>query len=705
MALKVQVILNAWKEFDLHNTQQQIDETATQVTAKQDESDLSKKKLVELSKEFKKNTSEETRKQVAPLLKNFQLEIDNLNKRSKFAETAFLNVYKNIIEIVDPVPSLEYCIGIEKKLGKCTDLEIENKNLRETLREYNEEFREIRNQDVTIKSLKEKVKAFEENVNDNVSAKAKEFETELLSQYSEKEQLLQESQSSAVRRLLEAEARSVTLQQTLEHTQSELFEYKNRSEEFTSAHSEETNILTIDLDRANQRVLIAEKEVATLEDQLAQALEENNTQATSSTTSNLEANVDMLTRSSLEVELSAKSQEISQLVEDVKKLQTAMQYLREETSRKVQIMEAQLDEKTTLTDELQTLLKSQTDYQEIKRELNIIKSIEFGVEERMDVQDDGLPNKSLEILLLEKNKSLQNENTVLKQTNLDLSKHISESNHEVSTLRSLSSEQKVLITQLESDLASMQSFSSLYRGEGEGCPSMPEMVAEAVKGSSISSDALQGVGVERDSVDGRDSVASHVRSSSITSSPLPGADTQSAAESLLPIVTAQRERFKAKNDELEAELTVKKQQVTLVQNEVDTLRNDNVKLYEKIRFLQSYRGQQSNETSNTAESRYSGQYEESLDPFSSFSRTERMRRYSALSPFEKITLSLGRFILSNKTARTVSFLYTGMLHVLVFLVLYKLAHTESCKRDLSSDCAQRFAEHMHDVHGDAEFNG
>lgn len=30
------------------------------------------------------------------------------------------------------------------------------------------------------------------------------------------------------------------------------------------------------------------------------------------------------------------------------------------------------------------------------------------------------------------------------------------------------------------------------------------------------------------------------------------------------------------------------QQISVLQNEVDTLRSDNVKLYEKIKFLQSY---------------------------------------------------------------------------------------------------------------------
>uniref|UniRef100_A0A2P2I5R5 Protein CASP n=1 Tax=Hirondellea gigas TaxID=1518452 RepID=A0A2P2I5R5_9CRUS len=710
MALKVQLVLGAWREFDLNKTQQQIDESATEITANQDESDASRKKLVDLSKDFKKNTPEDVRKQVAPLLKSFQTEVDNLTKRSKFAEISFLNVYKSIIEITDPVPSLEYCIGLEKKLGRYVDLEIENKNLRETMREYNEEFKEIRNQDVTIKNLKEKVKLYEDSLNDSVSNKFKELEMELQTQYADKERILQERQRSVMRRVEEAESRAVILQQTLEQTQSELFEYKSKSDEFTAAHSETTNILAIDLERSNQRVLQAEKEVATLQDQLNNAAE--GTGSVAITVAQLDANAEMMARSSLEVELSVKDKEIVQLVGDVKNLQGSLQQFRMESEKKLLCVEEQLEKKTATADELKDLLEKQVDYQEIKRELAIIKSVEFGANaDAISLnQDDVQRGKPLELLLMEKNKSLQNENTVIKQANLDLTKHISESNHEVSSLRTLTSEQKLLISQLESDLASMQSFSSVYRGEGEGCPSMPEMVAEAVKGTTaVAGDELVGIMVERELVDGRDSVSSLARSVSVASTPLNGSNgdvssAQSAAESLLPIVSAQRERFKARNDELEADIAAKSQHVTILQNEVDTLRTDNVKLYEKIRFLQSYRGEHSNKASN-AEARYVGQYEESLDPFASFSRKEKQRRYSALSPFEKMTLALGRFILSNKTARTVTFIYTTILHCLIFLVLYKLAHTESCKRDLSVDCAQRFADHMHHVHGELDFLG
>ena len=45
-------------------------------------------------------------------------------------------------------------------------------------------------------------------------------------------------------------------------------------------------------------------------------------------------------------------------------------------------------------------------------------------------------------------------------------------------------------------------------------------------------------------------------------------------------------------------------------------------------------------SSDDAESRYSSQYEERLDPFSSFSKKERQRKYMNLKPYDKITLGM-----------------------------------------------------------------
>lgn len=694
MAVKVQAVIAAWKAFGLAEVQRSLDENASELAAHQDESEESRKKLVELSREFKKNTPEDVRKQVAPLLKSFQSEIDNLNKRSKFVEASFLNVYKKVIDISDPLPTLEYCAGLEKKVGRLADMEIENKNLKETLRDYNEEFKEVRNQDVTIKNLKEKVKNYEDVMDEAVKSKVKECEKELNQQYTEKERLLRETQESVMRRLQEAEARVKTLQSTLDVTQSELFELKSKSDESTFAKSEETDILMNDLERANQRAVIAEKEVARLQEQLQAMMASQNSEVLSAVSSvgDNESSTDSLARSSLEIELASKDKEIAQLVEDLKEVQQCLSDSTYKSSQEIAELQRKRDEDIQKVEKLEAAILRQKDYDEIKRELNIMKSVEFGgscTNLSEGDQDASVSPKPLEVLLLEKTKALQNENMTLRQSNATMTKRVTESEQELTNLRSLATEQKGLIINLESDLSSVQSLSTMYRGEGEGS-SMPEIVAEAVRASSSCTPPLVST------------------SSSNTQSPTPtpggiSPDFPSAAESLLPIVSAQRERFRQRNEELEGELTGKSQQVTLLQNELDSLRADNLKLYEKIKFLQSYQGRQTKEDT-AAESRYSSQYEEALDPFSSFSRKEKLRRYAALSPFEKVTLSMGRFILGNKTARTVAFLYTTLVHSLIFLVLYKIAHIESCKRDFETDCAQKFAEHMHQVHGESDVN-
>ncbi|KFM68592.1 Protein CASP, partial [Stegodyphus mimosarum] len=54
------------------------------------------------------------------------------------------------------------------------DLEIENRHLRETLNDYNREFKVVRNQEVTIKLLREKVREFVDKEESTVQDKAEE---------------------------------------------------------------------------------------------------------------------------------------------------------------------------------------------------------------------------------------------------------------------------------------------------------------------------------------------------------------------------------------------------------------------------------------------------------------------------------------------------------------------------------------------------
>ncbi|XP_061326412.1 homeobox protein cut-like 1 isoform X5 [Pezoporus occidentalis] len=418
MAANVGSMFQYWKRFDLQQLQRELDATATILANRQDESEQSRKKLIEQSREFKKNTPEDLRKQVAPLLKSFQGEIDALGKRSKEAEAAFLNVYKRLIDVPDPVPALDLGQQLQLKVQRMHDIETENQKLRETLEEYNKEFAEVKNQEVTIKTLKEKIREYEQTLKNQAENIALEKEQKLQNDFAEKERKLQETQMSTASKLEEAEHKVQALQTALEKTRTELFDLKTKYDEETTAKADEIEMIMTDLERANQRAEVAQREAETLREQLSSANKSLQLATQIQKAPDVEQAIEVLTRSSLEVELAAKEREIAQLVEDVQRLQGSLTKLRENSSSQISQLEQQLTAKNSTLKQLEEKLKGQADYEEVKKELNILKSMEFAPSESSGAQD---ASKPLEVLLLEKNRSLQSENATLRITNSDLS--------------------------------------------------------------------------------------------------------------------------------------------------------------------------------------------------------------------------------------------------------------------------------------------
>ncbi|XP_064022545.1 homeobox protein cut-like 1 isoform X3 [Pogoniulus pusillus] len=418
MAANVGSMFQYWKRFDLQQLQRELDATATILANRQDESEQSRKKLIEQSREFKKNTPEDLRKQVAPLLKSFQGEIDALGKRSKEAEAAFLNVYKRLIDVPDPVPALDLGQQLQLKVQRMHDIETENQKLRETLEEYNKEFAEVKNQEVTIKALKEKIREYEQTLKNQAENIALEKEQKLQNDFAEKERKLQETHMSTASKLEEAEHKVQALQTALEKTRTELFDLKTKYDEETTAKADEIEMIMTDLERANQRAEVAQREAETLREQLSSANKSLQLATQIQKAPDVEQAIEVLTRSSLEVELAAKEREIAQLVEDVQRLQGSLTKLRENSSSQISQLEQQLTAKNSTLKQLEEKLKGQADYEEVKKELNILKSMEFAPSESSGAQD---ASKPLEVLLLEKNRAVQSENATLRITNSDLS--------------------------------------------------------------------------------------------------------------------------------------------------------------------------------------------------------------------------------------------------------------------------------------------
>ena len=474
MSKNIGDIIDTWVEFDIKSIQHELDDKVIEIAQQLEEGDQSRKRLIEQTKDFRKGLNEEHRKLIAPILKSFQIEVDASSKRSKLMEQVLLKLYKQLIDLPDPKPALENAQQIKKKSERVQDLEIENKQLRETLDDYNVEFAQVKNQEVTIKMLKDKIKEMEEKSEQIVQQRIKEKEKELHRYFSDKEDQLQTNQLDLVKKLGDTEAKYLSLQSQFQKSQTELYEIKQRQDELLNAKTCEIDILMQDLDKLSERAVNAERlaeQYMQMSNKQSKYDENEQLVDNSRLFSNLQTN-------SYEIELAAKEKEISQLVEDIQKLQMKSNKSREFHENQRSQLEERLNQREKLLEKLENELKDKLDYEEVKRELNILKSIEFNLP--MDTLNEmgpvvtvsnentgmvtnlvGAPSggsneqpmqKPLEILLLEKNRFLQSENTQIKNKLIDLQMKFDTINKDYSAVSKTSMEQKTLIVELEKDL-------------------------------------------------------------------------------------------------------------------------------------------------------------------------------------------------------------------------------------------------------------
>lgn len=166
---------------------------------------------------------------------------------------------------------------------------------------------------------------------------------------------------------------------------------------------------------------------------------------------------------------------------------------------------------------------------------------------------------------------------------------------------------------------------------------------------------------------------------------------------ILPMIQAQRDRFKKKNAELEEELSKTYATVKSLRQEVASLQKDNLNLYEKTRYVSTYSRGQGASTSGSAYAnkpsstsvhlsadtpsglsldRYQSAYEAQISPFAAFRGREATRAYKRMSLPERVIFSITRVVLANRTSRNIFAGYCFALHILLFVVLYTMSTTE-----------------------------
>ncbi|MGH0149609.1 UNVERIFIED_CONTAM: hypothetical protein FKN15_048994 [Acipenser sinensis] len=385
-------------------------------------------KLRETLEEYNKEFAEVKNQDPVPALdlgQQLQLKVQRMHdietENQKLRET--LEEYnKEFAEVKnqDPVPALDLGQQLQLKVQRMHDIETENQKLRETLEEYNKEFAEVKNQ--------EKIREYEQTLKTQAETLALEKEQQLQNDYAEKERLQMEpagSRSLILKQVLQTGFIVQMETWPLDSTQAELFDLKSKYDEETTAKADEIEMVMTDLERANQRAEVAEREAEGLREQLTSANKSLQLATQIQKAPDVEQALEVLTRSSLEVELTAKDREIGQLVEDVQRLQASLSKLRDSSTSQISQLEQQLSTKNSTLKQLEEKLKGQGDYEEVKKELNILKSMEFVPSESSATQD---ASKPLEVLLLEKNRALQSESTTLRIANSELSEQASSAN-------------------------------------------------------------------------------------------------------------------------------------------------------------------------------------------------------------------------------------------------------------------------------------
>jgi homeobox protein cut-like len=294
-----------------------------------------------------------------------------------------------------------------------------------------------------------------------------------------------------------------------------------------------------------------------------------------------------------------------------------------------------------------------------------------------------------------RNKKLTNELTVLRVSHRDLQSQLENLQEEVSKTKEELEKSQQLSATLENDLLRMQ----------KGANPLPSsaMSVAGTYASRYHPSRRGAVSPTSSIISGFDQAAT----SANTMESIRAGEAVGGGSGILPMVQAQRDRFKHKNAELEEELSKTYATVKTLRSEVASLQKDNLNLYEKTRYVSTYSRGQGGAASTSASAyanrpsassvhlsadtpsglsldRYQSAYEAQLSPFAAFRGREATRAYKRMSLPERFVFSVTRIVLANRTSRNLFAGYCFALHILLFFMLYTMSAVEIEKHHIDN---------------------
>ncbi|OJI96930.1 hypothetical protein ASPVEDRAFT_120685 [Aspergillus versicolor CBS 583.65] len=678
-ANKFQRAIAAWRGIDLSSTLAKLDSTASDIVAEQRDALVQRKDLAQKTKDFRKLDDASKLGEYKGLLKAYQGFIDLLTNQGKSSSSAFLQLYSSLSEAPDPYPLLETSIDslvlAEETVPKLTS---ERDQLQGSVDRLTSQL------DDTEQRLQEE-RAARKKLEENQDTKTKEIETswsavltEKTNNWTAKEKSLEEKVENQDRLIKELKA-SYEVSQRLGQNDEGGDQSQN------GASAAELELVSSELEKTSLRLAEMEGRNEQLRLELAQAVSHSKEEQAASIDDDpaylrLQSENSSLLR---KLDAARFDRESERHTWEAKFLQSERQGTKISAER----------------EELKARLEKVADYEDIRRELEMIKSIEFSAGDDDDAGDltegaaangtadktkEGGKNSSLEQLLLARNKKLTDELTVLRVSHRDLQGQLEALREDVSTTKEELEKSQTLSTTLENDLLRLQQEAA------NAFPSSAMSVAGTYASKYPHSSRKGGVSPTSSIISGFDQSTM----SSNTMDAIRAGEPVGGGSGLLPMIQAQRDRFKKKNSELEEDLSKLYGTVKSLRQEVASLQKDNLNLYEKTRYVSTYnRGHGSSSSASTyanvpsvssihpsadtpsglSVDRYQSAYEAQISPFAAFRGRESTRAYKRMSLPERVVFSLTRIILANRTSRNLFAGYCFALHILLFVMLYMMS--------------------------------
>ncbi|KIW04973.1 uncharacterized protein PV09_04135 [Verruconis gallopava] len=672
---KFQKAIAAWRNIDLTTLIPKLDTAASDLVAHQRDSLVQRKDLAQKTKDFRKLDDAGKLNDIKALLKAYQTYIDLITNQSKAIHSAFLQVYTPLSEAPDPYPLLEASIDalitasdtVPRMTEENQRLQKQVSNLTSQLERTEEELSRERNarqelessRDEKIKSVEQSWEAVLEEKKDNWAAKERSLEEKV----------------EGLERVIKEVKASYEVAQRLNKGEDADADGIARS----GATAAELEIVSSELDRANLRIAEVEARNEQLRLELAQSA------SSSGTSKAVEDDPAYLRLQS----------ENSSLIRRLENWRFEKESERRKWEGELRNLEREVSALKKERENLREKMRSWSDYENLKRELEVLKSIEFATGDDDETEaaealheSNGSASKgeSLEQLLLARNKKLNNELTILRVSHQDLQSRLSKLQEDLSTTTAELEKSQRLNQTLEADLEKVQEEashafpSSAMSVAGTYTSRYPSSAHPGRRGRNISptSSIISGFDPQ------------HVPSGTPVEV-LRSGEPVGGGSGMLPMITAQRDRYKKKNGELEAELQKQYQIVQSLRSEVASLQRDNLNLYEKTRYVStyarggtaggsgsSYSAAAPRETAisiggaDASESRYKAAYESNLSPFAAFRGRESARAFKRMSMPERAVFQVTRLVLATRTSRNLFAAYCLGLHLMVLIMLYQM---------------------------------